>query len=57
MYQLEIKNVGRIPEPVMVYVNNEKMPALFMTRPDAHMACRIVESLRSDSAFEYVKVV
>lgn len=57
MYQLEIKNVGRSPAPVKVFINGFRTIALFSTIRDAENAKAIVESLRTDSALEYVKVV
>jgi len=57
MYQLEVKNVGRMPEAVMVFVNERRIPAMFYDRRDAVIAGKIIEMLRCDSAFEYVRVV
>lgn len=57
MYQLEIKTIGKMPEPVYVYVNERKQPAMFNNKMDAEMAALIVEKYNSNSAFEYVKVV
>lgn len=57
MYQLEIKNVGRQPEPVTVFVLGERKLAMFHDRRDAETARRVVEMLRSDSALEWVRVI
>lgn len=57
MYQLEIKTVGKLPEPIYVYVNRQRQPAMFHDKRDAEMAARIVMKYNSNSAFEYVRVV
>lgn len=58
MYQLEIKFVGRVAEPVRVWDSNgTKLPAMFTTVQDAEQAKMIVEKYNSNSAFEYCVVV
>lgn len=48
---IEIFNVGKKSELLTVY-DDRKRPALFYHRTDAIEACRMVSSMRIDSAFE-----
>lgn len=58
MFQIEIKNIGRIAESFKVFdAQGSRKPAMFETKRDAEEAVRIIEMLRTDSALEYVKVV
>jgi len=57
-YKLTIKNVGQA-EKLIVIVDDKgnKRTAEFSTMKAAKEACFIIESLRTDSAFQYVRIV
>lgn len=56
-FLLEVMNVGHEPEPVMISVNGVRRRARFANRMAALEAARIIESMRTDSAFEGVMIV
>lgn len=58
MYQLEVKNVGRLPESVTIWdESGRRKIAMFMNHDDAKEAAAIIRVMRTDTAFEWVKVI
>lgn len=57
-YNIQIKNIGKEPELFQVYDNDGyKRPVNFRFLNDANECIRVIQMLRSDSAFEWCKPI